>query len=124
MPEECKYSDHWRTRAEDRSRNAEDQEFRPQVAERDQRDSLFDGLESRNEDRRARQCRTRTDFECPVARVRVRTGRPAVKNQVSRVSGFQGFKVGKHTGKGTALAVPAPSNKKLAALAAEFLVFD
>ena len=39
LPEERQHSDHRRTGAEDRSRNAAHQEFRPQVAQRDQGDS-------------------------------------------------------------------------------------
>jgi hypothetical protein len=42
---------------QDRSRDAEDQEFRPQVAQRDQGNPGFDGLGPGHEDRRARQRR-------------------------------------------------------------------
>src|SRR6516225_4322070 len=61
LPEEREYPDHRRTGAEDRSRNAEDKEFWPQVAERNQRDSVVDGTESGHEDRRARQRRAWPD---------------------------------------------------------------
>ena len=87
LPEECEYPDHRRAGAEDRSRNAEDQEFRPQVAERDQGNSLLDGLEPGHEDRRARQCRARTDFEPGVAGIGVRSGRRTVR-QLRRGSSF------------------------------------
>ena len=42
-----------------RSRDAEDQELRPQVAERDQGNLCHDGLEPGHEDRRTRQRRAR-----------------------------------------------------------------
>jgi len=70
--EEREHSIDWRTGAEDRSRNAQDQELRPQVAKRNQRNSGHDGTESGNEDRRARQCRTRPDVEPDFTRVRLR----------------------------------------------------
>ncbi len=79
LPEECEYPDHRRAGAEDRSGNAEDQEFRPQVAERDQGDSLLDGSEPGHEDRRARQRRARTDFESGAAGFGLRTGRSTLR---------------------------------------------
>jgi hypothetical protein len=50
LPEEREHPDHWGARTEDRSRNAEDEEFRPQIAERDQGDSFLDGSEPGHED--------------------------------------------------------------------------
>ena len=44
--------------SDERSRNVEDQEFRPQVVERDQRNFVVDGTEPGHEDRRTRQCRS------------------------------------------------------------------
>ena len=52
---------HRRTGAEDRSRDAEDQELRPQEPERDQGNSRADGPFAGHEDRRERQCRSRAD---------------------------------------------------------------
>ena len=72
LPEECQYSDHWRTGAENRSRNAEDEKLWPQVAERNQGDPFLDGFELGYEDRRARQRRSRPDFEPDSARVSLR----------------------------------------------------
>ena len=54
--EEREHQDNPRARAEDRSRNAQDEEFRPQVAERDQGDPPQHGLEPRHEARPARAC--------------------------------------------------------------------
>ncbi len=78
LPEERKHSDDRRTGAKDRSRNAEDQELRPQVAERDQGNSVVDGIESGDEDRRARQCRAWSDFQPGAAGVGVRSGQRPV----------------------------------------------
>jgi len=50
LPEEREHSDHRRTGTEDRSRDAEDEEFRPQVAERNQRNSRHYGPEPGDED--------------------------------------------------------------------------
>jgi DNA-directed RNA polymerase subunit alpha len=74
LPEEREYPNHRRTGAEDRIRNAQDQEFRAQVAERDQGNSLLDGVESGYEDRRAWQCRARADVESGPSGFRLRTG--------------------------------------------------
>ena len=52
--EERQHSEPARAGAEDRIRNAQDQELRPQVAQRDQGHPAQDGLEPRNEVRRAR----------------------------------------------------------------------
>ena len=43
LPEERQHPDHPRARAEERERNAEDQEFRPQIAERNQGNTGVDG---------------------------------------------------------------------------------
>ena len=53
LPEERQHSDHRRTGAEDRSRDAEDQELRPQEPERDQGNPCADGSFAGHEDRRA-----------------------------------------------------------------------
>ena len=92
----AEHPDHRGTGPEDRSRNAEDQELRPQVAERDQGNSVVDGLEPGDEDRRARQCRARPDFQPGTAGIGVRSGqRPVKQFRVALgatrfpVSGFQ-----------------------------------
>ena len=54
LPEEREYPEHRRAGAEDRSRNAAHQEFRPQVAQRDQRDPRQHGPGARDAHRRAR----------------------------------------------------------------------
>ena len=51
LPEEREHSDHRRAGAEDRSRDAEDQELWPQVAQRDQGNSGADGSVAGHEDR-------------------------------------------------------------------------
>ena len=79
LPEEREHSDHRRAGAEDRSRNAQDQELRPQVAERDQGNSVIDGLEPGHEDRRAGQRRARPDFEPDSAGVGLRPGQRSVR---------------------------------------------
>ncbi len=50
LPEEREYPDHRRVGAEVGSRDAEDQELRPQVAERDQGDPVEHGSRTRDED--------------------------------------------------------------------------
>ena len=55
LPEERQHSDHRRAGAEDRGRDAEDQELRPQEPERDQGDPRADGPVAGHEDRRKRQ---------------------------------------------------------------------
>jgi DNA-directed RNA polymerase subunit alpha len=60
LPEERQHPDHWRTGAEDRSRDAQDQELWPQELERDQGNPRPDGSLAGNEDRRERQCGPRT----------------------------------------------------------------
>src|SRR5207302_9669259 len=54
LPEEREHPDHPRARPEERKRNAEDQELRPEVAQRDQRYTGEDGPRAGNEIRRAR----------------------------------------------------------------------
>ena len=54
LPQECQYPDHSRTGAEERKRNAQDQELRPQVPERDQGNPHAHGLGPGHEIRRAR----------------------------------------------------------------------
>ena len=54
LPQERQYPDHRRTGAEDRSRDAAHQEFRPQVAERDQGNSGHHRPVAGDEDRPAR----------------------------------------------------------------------
>ena len=61
LPEERQHSVHRRTGAEDRSRDAEDQELRPQEPERDQGNSRADGPFAGHEDRRERQRGSGTD---------------------------------------------------------------
>src|ERR1035441_8801109 len=68
-----------RAGAEDRIGDAQDQEFRPQIAERDQGDFVLHGSESGHEDRRARQCRARAHVESGPAGFRLRAGRSAVR---------------------------------------------
>ena len=53
LPEEREHPDHSRARAEDRRRDAEDEELRPQVAERDQGDPAQHGAQPRHADRSA-----------------------------------------------------------------------
>ena len=48
LPEEREHPNDSRARAEDRRRDAQDEELRPQVSERDQRDSVRDGPEPRH----------------------------------------------------------------------------
>ena len=48
LPEEREYPDDSRARAEDRRRDAQDEELRPEIPERDQGDSLGDGPEPRH----------------------------------------------------------------------------
>ena len=67
LPEECQYSDHRRAGSEDRARDAEDQELRPQVAERDQGNPGADGSVAGHEDRRERKRRPRTDLHPALA---------------------------------------------------------
>ena len=57
LPEEREHPDHPRAGAEDRSRHAEDQELRPQVAERDQGNPAHHGAEPRHAARSGR-CRS------------------------------------------------------------------
>ena len=61
LPEECEHRHHRRADSEDRSRNAEDEELRPQEPERDQGNPCSDGLLARHEDRREWQPCSRTD---------------------------------------------------------------
>jgi hypothetical protein len=63
LPEERQHSDHRRAGAEDRSRDAQDQELRPQEPERDQGNPRPDGPLAGHEDRRA----TATRFPDPPA---------------------------------------------------------
>ena len=53
LPEERQHPDHPRARAEDRARDAEDEELRAQVAQRDQGNPLVDGAQPRHEARSA-----------------------------------------------------------------------
>ena len=59
LPEEREHPDHRRAGAEDRSRDAQDQELRPQVAERDQGDPALDGPQPRHAARSADRGRNR-----------------------------------------------------------------
>src|ERR1039457_2362025 len=86
MPEERQPSIDRRARAEDRSRDAEDEKFWTEVAERDQGDPQLDGSEPGHEDRRARKRRARSDFEPGAARVGVRRQR-SVEKQLPVASG-------------------------------------
>ena len=60
LPQEREHPDHRRARAEDRVRDAQDQELRPQVAQRDQGDPGRDGALPRHE---ARQLAATTTVE-------------------------------------------------------------
>ena len=53
LPEEREHPDHPRARAEDRGRNAEDEELRPEVTQRDQGNPVRHGPESRHAPRSA-----------------------------------------------------------------------
>ena len=67
LPQERQHSDHRRAGAEDRSRDAQDQELRPQEPQRDQGNSCADGPVAGHEDRRKRQrgSRARPAFRRP-----------------------------------------------------------